>query len=111
MMRLRLYHGRLQPKGPPSDRDGIPTEGEWGFDGPLLEGIDHVDFTYGEWFLVFATAEHYTHAKQQTCWLDGPRENSLCIENRPADLIRTHNVLRDNRVEYFGDFILEEVPC
>lgn len=106
-MKLHLYNGRLDPSTGPTDIDGNEIE-DWGFEGPTLEGIEAIDFTYGNTCVVFKTPEAYDAARDATGWGEGVRELSLEIQyNADGDCVRARNAERD-RVEYFGDYTLTE---
>lgn len=102
-MKFAIYHGRLSYKTGPTDIDGNPVD-DWGFDGPVLEGVKALDFTYGQYELLFISEEAKQKAKKQTGWLDGVHEHSLRIRFRD-DCVSVTNYERKRR-EYFGDFLL-----
>lgn len=105
-MILFLYHGRTRPEGPATDVDGNQVD-NWGFEGPAINDIKYVDFTYGCLSICFDTAEHFQLAQRTTGWRNGNSDWSLTLDFSPSDgLVMTWNTERQ-RSEYFGDFILE----
>lgn len=92
-MYLHLYHGR---KDPAADLD------DWGEGGPTLEGVVHLQWTYGCLYVLFATSEDCEAARRKTGWEDGPHENSLTM-NTDGDLVE---ILTDGVTWYFGDWCL-----
>ncbi len=107
-MKLRLYHGRIDPSTGGTDLDGNLLYDDWGFEGPTLEGIEAVDFTYGNSCLVFKTPEAYDAAERATEWDEGVRELSLEIRHGgTGDCVKVYNSARA-RFEYFGDYMLTE---
>ena len=106
-MKLHLYHGRLDPRTGPTDADGNEIE-DWGFEGPTLEGIESIDFTYGNTSLIFKTPAAYDAAVRRTEWGEGAHELSLEIRySDDGDCVMAFNNDRD-RAEYFGDYLLTE---
>lgn len=87
-MKLRLFHGRHKPEQNLED---------WGFDGPLIQGIQDISWTYGNLRLHFKDKTSWLEARNQTGW-DGMGDWSLDVAQKD-DLI----VTKDG---YFGDFYL-----
>lgn len=103
-MKLHLYHGRTTMEGP-TDEDGNFVD-DWGFEGPVIDGVKAMSWTYGCPFVHFESKEACNHAQALVGWSDGNFENSLEIEFE-ADCVRTFNIKR-NRSEFFGDWSLAE---
>jgi hypothetical protein len=111
-MILHLYHGRLKPDQGGTDLEGNECD-DWGFEGPKIEGIQALDFTYGEFQIVFPDDDPeegkrlINVANGQTGWGEGHHEFSLIIQfaGEGNDLIRIYNTER-MRHEYFGDWWL-----
>lgn len=102
-MILHLYHGRLEHDGPATDADGNQVD-DWGFDGPRLEGVKSVVWTYGNFAVLFEDEESYKRAAAATKWVDAPFDNSLHMRVT-GDTVRAFNTERV-RYEFFGDWSL-----
>jgi hypothetical protein len=85
-----IFHGR---KTPDEDLD------DWGFEGPTLDGILWIHFTYMATFNVrFKDLESFNHAKEVTGW---PSWDELTLSMTfEGDLLKTKD-------GYFGDFELQ----
>lgn len=92
-MYLHLYHGR---KDPAADMD------DWGEDGPTLEGVVHLQWTYTSINVLFATQEACETARAQTGWGPGSYENSLEM-TFSGDMV---DVVVASEIMYFGDWCL-----
>lgn len=92
-MKLHLYHGRTDPAAELDD---------WGEGGPTLTSIVHLQWTYDNVYLLFATSEDCEAARRQVGWEDGPFEHSLAMEI-VGDLVETRV---DGTSYYFGDWCL-----
>ncbi len=98
-MKLLLMHGRTG-LDKPTDVDGNEVD-DWGFDGPTIEGIKAVHYTYGNPVVWFDTNEAAEAAHRLTRW-EYFDEGGLEMEFR-EDLVQTYNAERE-RLEYFGDW-------
>lgn len=107
-MKFTLYHGRLKEGSGPTTVDGEEID-DWGFEGPVLDGVKAVDYTYGNYTFVFKNQRYYAAAQRKTNWSNSVQEHSLLMETgEQGDLIRIYNTERE-RYEYFGDFMLGEL--
>lgn len=98
-MKLLLMHGRTG-RDKPTDVDGNEVD-DWGFDGPDIEGIKAVHYTYGNPVVWFDTEEAAEAAHRLTRWKHWDKaalEMAFC-----EDLVETFNTER-GRTEYFGDW-------
>ncbi|USQ15519.1 hypothetical protein J2N86_15960 (plasmid) [Legionella lytica] len=86
-MELRLYHGRTSPE---QEMDS------WGFEGPILTGVEGIVWTYGIPRVFFGSSDDYNKAKELTGWdeLGDGLEMSVF-----EDMIKT-------KQGYFGDWEL-----
>ncbi|WP_058532899.1 hypothetical protein [Legionella saoudiensis] len=86
-MKLRLYHGRTSPE---QKMNG------WGFEGPILTGVEGIIWTYGIPRVFFVSSHDYEKAKELTGWdeLGDGLEMSVF-----EDMIKTKG-------GYFGDWEL-----
>jgi hypothetical protein len=100
---LIIVHGRLDPYGPATDLEGNEIE-DWGFDGPRLEGVCGISFTYNTFSLTFVDEESYKRAKALAGWKDGVGGQDLEMEF-VGDCLQVWNEER-GRHEYFGDWSL-----
>ena len=87
-MELNLFHGRKTPDEQLDD---------WGFNGPLIQGIQDISWTYGNLRLHFKDEASWIEARNQTGW-EGMGDWSLDVAQE-EDLI----VTKDG---YFGDYHL-----
>lgn len=92
-MKMHLYHGRTDPA---ADMDG------WGVNGPTLTSIVHLQWTYNNIYLLFATSEDCEVARRQTGWPSGPFEYSLEVP-RDEDMV---TCTLDGKTIWFGDWCL-----
>lgn len=107
MLKLDLYHGRVSnPEMLPTTLEGAVVE-DWGFQGPVLEGIEWLTCTYGTFCVRFESEAAFETAKRLTGWDDGTTELSLEIAFF-EDLVRIHHPdrLRD---EFYGDWSLDQI--
>lgn len=106
-MKLQIFHGRLREDTGGTDLSGNEVD-DWGFEGPVLEGVTGVDFTYGSLYFLFEDDAALQRAKYQTGWRDGVHGNDLEMEfGDGGSLISLMNFERERR-EYFGDYMLVE---
>lgn len=85
--RMMMIHGR---KDPDEEMD------DWGFNGPILEGVEYLVVTYNAHYrLGFVDAESCAKAKEVTGW-DEWDQNQLLIEFH-HDMVKT-------KEGYFGDW-------
>jgi hypothetical protein len=96
-MKLFLYHGR---------EDVDQEMDDWGFDGPLLEGVKYAVVTYFSTYrIAFTTRKAYRQAKALTGW-DEWDEGELCLEMRThQDGLVVTNVAGVEK--YYGDWCLD----
>lgn len=103
-MRLISLHGRLKPDQEMDD---------WGFNGPTIEGIVAVHFTYGEPHVFFARDEDANKAWEITDW--EWFDDKALIARTFDDLLVMDNVeiSEDGEVwvgrAYFGDWEVQTV--
>ena len=92
-MLLRLFHGRSYPSAQMED---------WGTEGPVLRGIDSINWTYGETRLHFCSEWQGKAAAKITGWTNSryPTDMALHITE---DLVETKGVDKF----YYGDFSIE----
>lgn len=89
-MKLYLFHGRATPDEELDD---------WGFDGPVLQGVDYVHSTYGTLTVGFKEQHHADFAHHTTGW-DWSDGKVLEMRYR-GDLVET-------KQGFFGDFEIQE---
>jgi hypothetical protein len=107
MLKLKLYHGRHTPDEEIDEK----LNGGWGFDGPILEGITGMGWTYGVHLRVeFVDAAATEVARQLTGWEQWDT-NVLCMI-KCEDLIMTAVPKEEAPAEcaYYGDFALYQSP-
>lgn len=103
-MKLHLYHGRTTMEGP-TDEDGNIVD-DWGFEGPVLEGVKALSWTYGCHYVHFESKHACDLAQARVGWNNGHFDSSLIMAFE-EDCVRTFNIKR-NRSEFFGDWSLAE---
>lgn len=93
---LIFLHGRTDPA---QDMD------DWGFDGPVLEGVAWVHWTYGNMNVAFVSPEAAQQAADATGWkwMD---ENILEMTFDDDLVVIRPNSGRDP-AQYFGDFEIQ----
>lgn len=102
-MRLRIWHGRLDPNKGATDILGNPVD-DWGFEGPELSNVTGISYTYNEFYVHFLDEAAYTLAQILTGWRSAPHEHTLEMAFK-ADCLELYNSARE-RHEYFGDWDL-----
>lgn len=100
---LIIVHGRLDPNGGASDVEGNLID-DWGFDGPRLEGVIGISFTYNTYSLAFVDKAACDKALALTGWGYGVHEHTLEMRFE-EDCLSIWNAERQ-RHEYFGDWSL-----
>ena len=104
---MRLLNGLAAPSGVRVDAPGgSPVEGALGYDGPVLEGVRLIDWTYHRMQLVFVNDEWRDKAQKQTGWMFGDVACSL----EPWHLGESFQIVTEKGTEWFGDALLVEAP-
>jgi len=89
---MLLIHGRKNPDDEMND---------WGFDGPVLEGVEYLVVTYNTHYrLGFRDAEAMKRAKDLTGWEEWD-DDQLLIQFHD-DLVKTSGLGEDTH--YYGDW-------
>lgn len=102
-MRLRIWHGRLDPDSGPTDILGNEVD-DWGFEGPELDHVTGISYTYGNNFVHFLDEPACVLAQVLTGWSKAPHEHALVMQFQ-SDCLRLFNGARQ-RHEFFGDWDL-----
>lgn len=90
MFNLSLWHGRHDP-----DQDME----DWGFDGPVIEGIVAIHTTYlSEIRITFKDLQHTRRAFIQTMWEEGLNNDELLIS------ITDDMIYVPRRAAWYGDW-------
>lgn len=100
---LVICHGRLDPTTGGTNLAGELVD-DWGFDGPRLEGIIGISYTYDTFSLSFVNEAAKDRALAQTSWSEGVHEHTLEMEFE-EECLKLWNAER-RRFEYFGDWSL-----
>ena len=101
MMRMFIMHGRLDPDTGGTDLEGKEVD-DWGFEGPSIDGVVGISYTYNNFYLRFKDAESMQIAAALTGWEPGPMELALEMKFK-SDCLELFNIQRF-RSEYFGDW-------
>lgn len=97
-MILDLYHGRTDLN---ADMD------DWGFQGPVLQDVKQLQWTYGHLYVLFEDEEKCEAARKLTGWRDGPFECSLEMM-QDGDMVTTQHPEGE---KFYGDwYIRHEMP-
>lgn len=109
MLNLRLYHGRHAPDEEIDEK----LNGGWGFDGPTLEGVIGLHWTYGVHIRVeFVDEQAAERARKLTGWEEW--DSNVLGMLKWEDLIMTQvpednddpDVAPEAVSSYYGDFAL-----
>jgi hypothetical protein len=103
-MRLVIWHGRLDPKTGGTTLEGTQIE-DWGFQGPVVENVVELGFTYGCFYLFFKNDEDLLAAQKLTGWQHSVHDFGLDMEFE-GDCLSIYNEERKRR-EFFGDWELQ----
>lgn len=98
-MKLLLMHGRNSLNA---------TMNGWGFDGPTLEGIKAIHFTYGTPTVYFHTLDQAKAAQKVTGWefWDDSLESPALSIYLVLDMVGI--TPKDEPASFFGDWELQE---
>lgn len=92
MMRMRLWHGRVNPDQPME---------EMGFDGPVLEGIESVHVVYAHTMTVkFLDTATFDVAQDATGWE---------VWDEHILIVRRHDDMIEADGKFYGDYGYEAV--
>ncbi len=100
-MKLHLRHGRHDPDANMED---------WGFDGPVLEGVESLACTKQTNFVVFETLEAMQEARKQTGWTAGWDPRHCLVMPYLEDMVECLQVDGAGIPVrcYYGDWSLEQ---
>jgi hypothetical protein len=107
MMNIRLFHGRSTP----DEEIDESLNGGWGFDGPILTGVESFSWTYNTTLRIYFVDEVSTEkAADLTGWNYVPGCQELWMDFY-EDMIHTR-VNRDGEIfnAYYGDFSMYPTP-
>ena len=99
-MKLTIWHGRDKPDKQMDD---------WGSDGPVLEGVAAIRWTYGNLNVIFESDAARQLARAKTYWVDGVHENSLTmpmVEDMVVAYEYTGFTSENLKPKYYGDWAL-----
>lgn len=99
-MNLTLWHGREKPD---------EQMGSWGSEGPVLEDVLALRWTYGNINVIFKSDAARQKARSQTYWVDGVHENSLTMpfhEDMVVAYEYTGFTSENLKPKYYGDWAL-----